>query len=216
MNRNIANSRGLRRAGFTLIELLAAIAILGLLLSLAVPMISKARASGNLTACRLNLHSLAGTLQLWVDERNKGNWPPEQGPKFLLVLVRDKEITGKDCKVFNCPGTDDVTYAADDSSHSDGSGFKDWDSIDKNCMSYAGRDNRNFRLNKNKLGEEAIASDDNDGRPNHNTQTNIVYGDGRVESVDIKDYASELPENAQWIPVGPESPDPDLKKLLIE
>lgn len=211
------DSRRSARAGFTLIELLAVIAILGLLMTLAVPLIGKARASANSRACQSNLRQIASNLQLWADDRNKGNWPSEQGIKFLLVLVHDKELSPKDLDIFRCPATDDQTWAPDDATHAPGSGFKDWDNLDKNCISYAGRDNRNCKINKNKLSDEAIAADDND-RPggNHPHITNVVYGDAHVGSIDVKDYKAELPENAEFVPVGPDSPDPDLKKLLIE
>jgi prepilin-type N-terminal cleavage/methylation domain-containing protein len=206
------DSRRLARAGFTLIELLAVIAILGLLMTLAVPLVSKAKASANIRACQSNLRQIAGSLQLWADDRNKGNWPKEQGVKFLLVLVRDGELGKKDMDVFRCPATGDETSTADDKTP--GSGFKDWDSIDKNCISYAGRDAKNFPINKNKLSDEAIGSDDNDGRANHAHVTNVVYADSHIGTVDVKDFKSELKEDAEFVPVGPESPDPDLKKLL--
>ena len=41
-----------------------------------------------------------------------------------------------------------------------------------------------------------------------------MCANGHVGTVDIKDYKAELQENAEFIPVGPESPDADLKKLL--
>jgi general secretion pathway protein G len=199
-------------AGFTLIELLAVIAILGLLMTLAVPLVSKAKASANARACQSNLRQIAGNLQLWADDRNKGNWPKLSGIKFLLVLVRDGELAKKDLDVFRCPATDDVTSTTDDPTP--GSGFKDWESLDKGCISYAGRDAKNFSINKNKLSDEIVASDDNDNRANHAHLTNVVYADAHVDTVDIAKYKGELPENAEFVPVGPESPDPDLKKLL--
>jgi prepilin-type N-terminal cleavage/methylation domain-containing protein len=203
------------RAGFTLIELLAVIAILGLLMTLAVPLIGKARASANSRACQSNLRQIASNLQLWADDRNKGNWPRDQGIKFLLRLVHDGELSSKDFDIFRCPATSDVTNTPDDPTP--GSGFKDWDNLDKNCISYAGRDGKNIPVNKNKLSDEAIAADDND-RPggNHAHITNVVYGDAHVGTVDVNQYKADLPENAEFVPVGPESPDPDLKKLLIE
>lgn len=209
------NPRRTARAGFTLIELLAVIAILGLLMTLAVPLIGKARASANRNACQQNLRQIASNLQLCVDDRYKGNWPKERGIKFLLVMVRDGELSKNDYDIFRCPATGDVTSTADDPTP--GSGFKDWENLDKNCISYAGRDGKTYPINKNKLSEEIIASDDND-RPggNHPHTTNIVFGDAHIGTVDIKDYKAELPENAEFVPVGPESPDPDLKKLLIE
>ncbi len=213
---NASRTSTVRRAGFTLIELLAVIAILGLLMSLAMPLISNARATANQNACGQQLRQIALNLQLWADTRNKGSFPQESGPRFLLVLVRDEQISLKEAdSLFRCPGTDDLTRSADDKD-SPASGIKDFQNFDKNCISYAGRDNKNFRLNKNKLGEEAVASDDNDGRANHKHVTNVVFADGKVETVDVKDFKAELPEGQDWVTVGPDSPSPDLKKLLSE
>jgi prepilin-type N-terminal cleavage/methylation domain-containing protein/prepilin-type processing-associated H-X9-DG protein len=202
------------RTGFTLIELLAVIGILGLLLTLSVPIISKARASANLAACKLNLRNIAGLLQNWVDTRNGGKWPTERGIRFLLVVARDGELGRHDAEIFVCPGTSDTTWAADDAAHRPGSGFSDWQDLDKNCISYAGRDAKSFPIDKNKLSDEIIASDDNDGRANHKFITNVVFADAHVEQVDLKDYKGVLADDAEWVPVGPGSPDPDLKKLL--
>jgi prepilin-type N-terminal cleavage/methylation domain-containing protein len=210
-----------RRAGFTLIELLAVIAILGLLMGLAVPLISNAKATANQNACAQQLRQIAQNLELWADSRNKGNFPVESGPRFLLVLVRDEMISLKDAdSIFRCPGTSDLTRSADDLK-SPASGIKDFQNFDKTCISYAGRDNKTFRINKNKIGDEPLASDDNDngdgtGRPNHKHVTNVVYGGGKIEQIDVKDYKAELPEDQDWVTVGPESPCPELKKMLSE
>jgi prepilin-type N-terminal cleavage/methylation domain-containing protein len=205
-----------RRAGFTLIELLAVIAILGLLMSLAVPLISNAKATANQHACQEQLRQLAGNLQLWADTRNKGNFPKESGPRFLLVLLRDEQISAKEADtLFRCPGTGDETRTEDDKK-TPASGLKDFQNFDKNCISYAGRDTKTFPINKNHLSEEVIASDDNDGRANHKHLTNIVFADSKVDAIDVKDYKTELPENQDWVTVGPDSPCPELKKLLSE
>jgi prepilin-type N-terminal cleavage/methylation domain-containing protein len=210
------NAPSTRRAGFTLIELLAVIAILGLLMGLAVPLISNAKATANQNACAQQLRQIAGNLQLWADTRNKNNFPKESGPRFLLVLVRDEMVSLKDAdSLFRCPGTDDETRSPDDKSNP-ASGIKDFQNFDKNCISYAGRDNKTFKLDKNKLGDEPIASDDNDGRANHKHLTNVVFADGKIETIDVSTYKSELPEGQDWVTVGPDSPCPELKKMLSE
>jgi hypothetical protein len=32
----------------------------------------------------------------------------------------------------------------------------------------------------------------------------------------VKDYAKQPPADAEWVPVGPDSPDAELRKLAIE
>jgi len=211
--RNLSRSRG--ASGFTLVEILAVIAILGLLVSLAVPAITKARASGNARACQSNLRQISQLLQSYVDNRNKGRWPKESGIKFLLILAEKDEVRGESLDIFVCPGTDDVTWV-DDADPTPGTGFADWDNLEPGCISYAGRDNRNFPLNKNRLDEEVIAADDNDGRPNHEHITNYVYADSRTSQADVSDFSGELEEGLDYIPVGPDSPHEGLAKLLVD
>jgi prepilin-type N-terminal cleavage/methylation domain-containing protein/prepilin-type processing-associated H-X9-DG protein len=208
-----------RRGGFTLIELLAAMAILSLLIGLALTMVSKARATGNKTACSLQLRDIAVVMQDYVDHRKDGKWPKERGIKFLLTVVRDDVIRGEDLKKFACPGTDDITARSD--SDPVGSGIKDWEDLDPECISYAGRDNVAFPLKKDRLSEEILASDDNmsagAGRANHAGITNVVYADGHVGTIETSKYKGELPDPEQdWLPVGPESPDENLRKLAVD
>lgn len=214
-----ARARKCRRAaGFTLVEILAVIAILGLLAGLTLTVVTKARASANLRACQLQLQDMARTMQLYVDERCNGKWPHERGIKFLLKMAHDDYIRKDDLKKYVCPSTDDVTTAPGDDHI--GSGFKDWDAIDPDCISYAGRDNLNCALKKDRASEEILASDDNwshgAGRANHDGQLNIVYADGHVDTIQNSKYKTELPEGQDWLPVGPDSPDENLKKLWYE
>jgi prepilin-type N-terminal cleavage/methylation domain-containing protein/prepilin-type processing-associated H-X9-DG protein len=207
-----------RRAGFTLVELLAVMAILSLLVGLTLTIVSKARASGNANACRLQLRDIALNMQLYVDERRGGKWPKERGVKFLLTMVKDDFLKGDELKKFACPGTDDETRRNE--SDPVGAGISDWEDIDPDCISYGGRDNVTFPIRKDQLSQEIIASDDNwsgqGGRPNHGGITNIVFADGRVDTVDTSRYKAELPEKQEWLPVGPDSPDDNLKKLAVD
>lgn len=217
VNGDVVRKR-LRNAGFTLIELLAAMAILSLLIGLALTMVSKARATGNENACQQQLRDIAGLMQLYVDTRRDGKWPKERGVKFLLTMVKDDYIRGDDLRKYVCPATNDDTRKTD--SDPVGSGISDWDEIDSDCISYAGRDNIQFGIRKDRLSEEVIASDDNwyggAGRPNHDGVTIIVYGDTHVGRIQTSQYKSELPEKQEWIPVGPESPDENLRKLVVD
>ena len=208
-------TNGKANGGFTLVEILAVMALLGLLFTLAMPMIGKARAAGALRGCQSNLRQQAMALQSYVDNRKKGRWPKLSGIQFLLVLHRDGELENKGLEIYLCPGTNDANFT-DETDKRPGSGYEDWENLDQNCISYAGRDNKNYPINKNKLGSEVISADDNDGRANHEHMTNLVYADSTVDSVDVVDYRDELDEEYDYIPVGPDSPHEGLAKLLVD
>ena len=207
-----------RNAGFTLVELLAVMAILALLVGLSLKIVPMARRSGQETACSLQLRDIALNLQNWVDQRNEGRWHKEKGIKFLLRPLKEGYLSKDSVKMFICPGTSDDTRRQEGDEA--GSGLLNWDELDADCISYAGRDNIQYPIRKDKLGEEIVASDDNwvagNGRPNHGDVTLIVFADGRIDKVKTANYVSELPEKQEWLPVGPESPDENLKKLVID
>jgi prepilin-type N-terminal cleavage/methylation domain-containing protein len=54
------------RFGFTLVELLVVIGVVGLLLSLLLPTLSKAKAQANNLACQSNLHQIGQAIQIYV------------------------------------------------------------------------------------------------------------------------------------------------------
>lgn len=217
---SLARRRARRRAGFTLVELLAAMAILSLLVGLSLTLISRARATANENACQQQLRDIAGILQNWVDTRNNGKWPKDAGPKLLLRPVKEGFISGEALKKFACPGTDDETYDPSDVTKTIGSGLTDWENINYDCISYAGRDMVEHFLRKDKLDNEILAADDDwyagSGRPNHGDIVNIVFADGHISIKKLADYKDQLPEKQEWLPVGPDSPDEDLKKLRFE
>ncbi len=215
-----ARARRRHRGGFTLVELLAAMAILALLLGLSVTIVNKARAAGDETACSQQLRDIALTMQTWVDQRKGGKWPKERGIKFLLMPVNEGYISGEGLKKFACPGTNDVTYDPADPTKTIGSGLIDWQNLTADCISYAGRDAIAHGIQRSKLENEALAADDNwegqAGRPNHDGVVLMVYADGHVVKKDLADYKDQLPEGQDWLPVGPDSPDEDLKKLAFD
>src|SRR5215472_12266547 len=60
----------MKREGFTLIELLVVIAIIGVLASLLLPALSKAKERARTTACLNNLKQLDASLHLYVIDYN--------------------------------------------------------------------------------------------------------------------------------------------------
>lgn len=64
-----------RRRGFTLVELLAVIAILGLLFSILLPALSKAREAAKGTSCLSNLRQISHGWHLYADENDDVSVP---------------------------------------------------------------------------------------------------------------------------------------------
>lgn len=63
-----------KRAGFTLIELMIVIAIIAILAAILVPNFLKARAQGQLTACKSNCKNIATALEMYSSD-NGGRYP---------------------------------------------------------------------------------------------------------------------------------------------
>jgi prepilin-type N-terminal cleavage/methylation domain-containing protein len=197
-----------RASGFTLIEILAVMAILILLISIATPMITSAQEKGRVVACTLNVRSISVMMKSYVDLRRGGHWQKEpSGIKFLLALHKAREVEGYDDKMFLCPGTQDENHGGKD--------YDDWDSLDPNSISYAGRDTQNYPIEVNELAKMAIVSDDNQNRANHKHQTVVGYADGHTQIFDVDDYRGQLDE-LKYIRVGPDSPVDDLRALRAE
>lgn len=197
----------LRERGFTLIEILAVIAILALLSGLAMTAVTSAQEKARVTACKLQQRDLVAAMKLYVDHRAEGRWPKESGIRFWLTLVKKDEITGKNTKVFLCPGTQD--------DNDEGRAYEDIESADPTTISYAGPDLSIKPIDINRLSEIVIIADDNDGRGNHKHSTVVTYADGTQATFDFSDYEAELP-GLTYIPVGPDSPVEALQALMVD
>jgi len=71
----------IKKKGFTLIELLVVIAIIALLLSVLIPVFSKAREQARQTACQSNLKQLSTAWQMYLQDWDeyfpfKSSWMP--------------------------------------------------------------------------------------------------------------------------------------------
>lgn len=94
--------------GFTLIEILVVISIIGLLMGLSVPVLSRAREYAKRTKCLSNVRQLQVALQLYMDS-DDGRVPPRDYDEGAVWVDR-LEPYYRDRKLLRCPsdprGTD--------------------------------------------------------------------------------------------------------------
>ncbi|MFO1499929.1 MAG: prepilin-type N-terminal cleavage/methylation domain-containing protein [Verrucomicrobiota bacterium] len=91
--------RTVRAAGFTLIELLVVIGIIGILTSMLMPALSKAKGSAQRIACLNNEKQLALALHLYATDNN-GFFPPRiQTNRWCTTLLPHYQ----DLRILKCP-----------------------------------------------------------------------------------------------------------------
>ena len=216
------------RAGFTLIELLAVIMIIGILVTFLLPKIPEAIDNAEVTACKANMREMHKGFMLYRSKlgRNPGSAPkggePASGVKFLADLIRTKTWSNDktSAQKLQCPGVD-AGVLPGIQGLDETEWFTDFDSIDGNYSTYAGRNCADFPLGKFPTdGLVALVADDNDhveGKMNHRTTTNCLMADGSVESYELIDLedAGELMEGELLI-VGPDSQVEALRKLSLD
>ena len=92
-----------KKKGFTLIELMIVIAIIAILAAILVPNFMRARASGQLTACKANLKNQGTALEMYATDNN-GRYPTAIGDLSSDYLR----------KLPTCPATDkEYGYSGD-------------------------------------------------------------------------------------------------------
>jgi prepilin-type N-terminal cleavage/methylation domain-containing protein len=81
-----------RRLGFTLVELMIVVALIGLLTSLAVPNLARARDTSRLNVIYSNLRTLQAAKDQWALETNQGTGAPVDDLSVLKNYLRWEEM----------------------------------------------------------------------------------------------------------------------------
>src|SRR5215471_13884429 len=96
------------RSGFTLIELLVVIAVIAILAALLLPVLARAKAAGQSTACKSNLHQIGVALTLYTGESQKypaaASLDPSGGrTAYTLWDAKLLPFASNNRDLFSCP-----------------------------------------------------------------------------------------------------------------
>jgi prepilin-type N-terminal cleavage/methylation domain-containing protein/prepilin-type processing-associated H-X9-DG protein len=204
------------RVGFTLIEMMAVLLIIGILMYFLLPTVQEAIQNSRVVACQANLKNIYTGIQSY--EMKYKHLPDRSGVQmFALLITRGAwENTKTNANRLTCPavdtnglpglqGKDEIEW------------FTDIEAVDGSYSAYAGRDMKQFPLRR-LSGKEPLVCDDNDAAEgNHPTTTNVLMGDGSVDTFELKllEEKGVVPKDSLRVAVGPDSEVEDLRKFTL-
>ena len=163
--------------------------------------------------CIENLRALYAGLLEYTAAR--GAPPAESGVAFFGALVAEGIWPADPGHVawLSCPGSKLPLAGAE---MPPAERWRDLARVDDAWSAYAGRDQKRAPLQSLPgPGTEVLIACDNHGGPNHPEITNALFADGSVVSYElaVEIAAGNLPKDATFMPIGPESPIPALRSL---
>ena len=175
------------KKGFTLIELLVVIAIIAILAGMLLPALARAREEARKMKCRNNLRQLGQAMCQYLDNFGKSRYYPFpmvtggfNGDHWLSTLYWSGTIT--ESGVYLCPSTvDDNLSGSEMGTYGPDTGV----GFESDTVSYAAkglRSNYNDALTDTYPTDTVMASDDTEGRANHEgAGFSVLYFDSHVE-----------------------------------
>ena len=120
-----------KKSGFTLIELMIVIAIIAILAAILVPNFLKARAQGQLTACKSNCKNIATALEMYSSD-NGGRYP--SSGSFEVKLTGGNYLK----LIPTCPAAGSATYTGSFSSTQTPDSFSFYCNGNNHAKAYTG------------------------------------------------------------------------------
>ena len=198
--------------GFTLVEILVVIGLIGLMMAALLSLIVEVPWAVKNFTCEMRLRKI-NHLVLLYESKFKGK-PRGRGIQMLKTLWDSgvMEHTPENRDLFFCPHVEDderITWLKDqpiDDIWREGFGSRD--------TSFACRADGRLPAS----GREPWMADDNEiGRNHPDGSVNVLYGSGAVRRIHLSDLRrknSEIPSDEDYVlPVGADSPVPDLRRL---